>query len=496
MMDAGAEITKVERQPPDRLTIFTFLWACQSLVHHEFYQTWLPAGNPLGWVLAAASVAAMLYPHRTIALTSLCAASVAYNVDKWPFVVNHILLESLANIVVLLALAVTRIRSIRSARERRVAAYDRFSPILMWAMVVMYFFAFLAKLNHDFFDPDISCVSVMYERLVDRFSFLPRTPTARSLVIWATLVVELAIPVFLSARRTRWLAIAIGLPFHLILGLVGHRTFSALAYVFYALFIMDPLHALVGRGFSKAIERGERALRRYVVGFRCAAAGTVAILISARLAGQYEAGIGPLKFFRAAWVIWILWSLLVCAVYAAAFWRSRSVPDVRRQPARPGWLWAFIGLVVLNGSSQYLGLKTQTCFTMYSNLRTEGGINNHFFMPAFRLTGYQDDLVEVLEITHAPVNAQYPELRNVLRTIQESSERSQYVVRFELQRAAQMSRNAMVSLRIRYQDGDVVREYDSRDEENGEMMQDHPTWIGKLLFFRPVDKDGHMRCRH
>ena len=58
-------------------------------------------------------------------------------------------------------------------------------------------------------------------------------------------------------------------------------------------------------------------------------------------------------------------------------------------------LWVFPLLVFLNGSCPYLGLKTTTAFAMFSNLRTEGGQSNHFFLRNYALFQYQDDLVEV-----------------------------------------------------------------------------------------------------
>ena len=53
-------------------------------------------------------------------------------------------------------------------------------------------------------------------------------------------------------------------------------------------------------------------------------------------------------------------------------------------------------LVLINGSSPYLGLKTTTAFAMFSNLRTEGGKSNHFFLANYEVFSYQTDLVRVL----------------------------------------------------------------------------------------------------
>jgi hypothetical protein len=57
-------------------------------------------------------------------------------------------------------------------------------------------------------------------------------------------------------------------------------------------------------------------------------------------------------------------------------------------------------VVLLNGMSPYLGLKTENSFTMYSNLRTEAGYWNHSFMPqSMQVFGMQDRLVRVVSST-------------------------------------------------------------------------------------------------
>src|SRR5690606_24843436 len=46
----------------------------------------------------------------------------------------------------------------------------------------------------------------------------------------------------------------------------------------------------------------------------------------------------------------------------------------------------------------YLGLKTAQTVNMFSNLRLEGGVNNHLIMRALPMPfGYLDDLVEITE---------------------------------------------------------------------------------------------------
>jgi hypothetical protein len=57
-------------------------------------------------------------------------------------------------------------------------------------------------------------------------------------------------------------------------------------------------------------------------------------------------------------------------------------------------------LAFLNGTTPYLGFKTIVSYSMFSNLRTEGGQSNHLLIPSeqFFLFSYQNDLAFVRSI--------------------------------------------------------------------------------------------------
>ena len=102
------------------------------------------------------------------------------------------------------------------------------------------------------------------------------------------------------------------------------------------------------------------------------------------------------------WDLWLL-GVVVLLGRELAVWRTPA--DF---PLRPRWapLWVIPLVVVLNGLSPYVGLKTETSWAMYSNLRTEVH-PNHFVVPASaKLFGYQDDLVEILA-TSLPALQEY-----------------------------------------------------------------------------------------
>ncbi len=476
-------------QRPTRLTVFAFLWACQALVHQDFYSDWQREHLPAGWILTAFVLGTLLRPSSLWMFAGMLISSVVYNVWKWPFVVNHILVESLINVTILTAIIRTLVSTDGSRRpvsdESREAIYDSFAPVVMVMLILVYYFAFVAKLNWDFINPDVSCVVVMYGDLLRRFPFLPEADQAGRVVIALTLIVEAAIPVLLTFRRTRHVGVLVGMPFHLVLGLVGHRTFSALAFALYGLICMRELVPLVAMIQSRVASRSSAGTLRWIRGaVSCGFVVSFALLVAAELMGQLRVGIGPLKIYRIPWLVWIAWSLVVGTLYAICTWRRyrhSHFPRMQSTYGRPGLLWAAVSLVALNGMSQYLGLKTETCFTMYSNLRTEGGVNNHMFAPAWKLTSYQEDLVQIVSST-------IPEL-------QAYAHGSQLLTSFELRRM--LSKTSGDFEVVFKHDGEVHQVYRLGDKApQSDLLRPHPLWQAKLLRFRPVSTAKCAPCQH
>ena len=470
-----------------RLTIFAFLWACQALVHQEFYSSWLHEHDPLGWLVTIFGVATLLRPSSLVLFGSLLVSSICYNIAKWPFVVNHILLETLINFTILSALLqswlVTR-KQIHTDWEFRENVYSRFAPVVWTALVIVYGFAFLAKLNWDFVSPDVSCVVKMYGDLLRRFPFLPSSPTAYWLVIASTLLVEALIPLLLAFRRTRVWGVAIGVSFHFVLGLVGHRTFSGLAYVLYSLALMNQLIPMVDHYRRSLSNFFSPKIRAFLFpAFATSVVCVVFSLIAADLNRYFREKILVIKVYQLPWLIWIGWSLGIGLFYSIAviFHRESHATSLSAHSVRPGFSWAVIGLVALNGLSQYLGFKTETCFTMYSNLRTEGQWNNHMFMPALRLASYQEDLVEIVATNH-------PQLKDYL-------EHRDLITYFELRRIVNKT-DADFQLTYIHNGQQQEFQQKGRTRRSTQDIGPHPLLLGKVLYFRPVSTEECVSCRH
>ncbi len=132
--------------------------------------------------------------------------------------------------------------------------------------------------------------------------------------------------------------------------------------------------------------------------------------------------------------------------------------------------FVLLALVVLDAASPYAGGKTITSFTMYSNLRTEGGTSNHFFLPRVSLASGQDDLVEILETSD-------PLLRKVRRT-------GSLITWHELRRRL----SAAPTASIRYLRGGTVFSY-AEARENPELVTLDPI-ARRLLAYRLVSREG------
>ena len=138
-------------------------------------------------------------------------------------------------------------------------------------------------------------------------------------------------------------------------------------------------------------------------------------------------------------------------------------------------------VVLLNGLSPYVGLKTETSWAMYSNLRTEVR-PNHLIVPASaKVFGYQDDLVEIV-VSSLPALEEYARSKAQLTF-------------FEFQR---LCGSATRDFTVSYRRNDASGTLALVDGVASDPAMCHePAWlVGKLLHFRPVDTGAHATCRH
>jgi len=331
-------------------------------------------------------------------------------------------------------------------------------------LIVLYFFVVFHKLNADFFDPVVSCGVTFYAAQLARLPWLPASPLFHVGSIYTTIVIEAAIPLMLCFARTRNFGILVGMLFHYVVAMnpiSGFYNFSAMLFAMFALFAPHRLMSQPPIG-SRAFRIGAVAV--------AAASGAIAVLV--RMLPRTAPP--QLDLFL---VVWDVYGAALIVAFAAHMWRTRHA--VGRPTARlfamPAQALLVLPLAVfLNGVMPYLGLKTETSWAMFSNLRTEGDRSNHWLIPASsQVFDFQRELVQVTSSSDG--------------SLQWVAKRHQLVPYFEVRRRPAASVSYV-------RDGVEVRF--ARVSDDPRFSGEIPLALRKLLWFRPIDPDEHERCRH
>lgn len=287
------------------------------------------------------------------------------------------------------------------------AYLGKVAPVLRAAVAIMYVWAGTQKLNWDYFDPAVSCATKLHVEIASYFGGLvPTGSWTHVTVAVVSLILEFGIPLLLFIPRTRYLGFVCAVLFHLWLSIhpaAGIFSFTSLILAILVLFIpMEmgrELQTLWNRQLRRLgggeIERGRRRARTLAI-----TAFFVTLAIQATLyltiARSYEVfhtanRVGFFAFF--AWGLWI------GACYLIAGWKAEMAKAPLPHRASPGLAWIGLIPVILNGVWPWVGGRTQTSFSMYSNLRSEAA-GNHMFLRRADVFDLQNDMVEVL--TSAP----------------------------------------------------------------------------------------------
>jgi hypothetical protein len=361
-----------------------------------------------------------------------------------------------------------------------------FAPALRAELCVLYLFGVLHKLNRDYFDPSFSCAVGTFKAVAPAWldALADANDATRGALIGGSLVVESAIPFLLCFGRTRRAGIALAAAFHGFLGLRFYA-FSTGLLALYALFV--PAEAWERAAERIARRRASSRLAAVLLSPLAASAVAGALLFGFAFSGaivREGAELGPLPkgglpLLGAAWIAFVLaplgW-LLGSRALAAAF---RGASPGRLASHR--WLLLFPLLLLFHGFSPYLGLRTVPAFSMFSNLRTEGGLTNHWFMPdrALRVAGFQEDLVTIFD-------AKDEELRRFARR----PRRTFYDFKTRIQRMAAAGKRG---IEVSFRRGEEVRTL-THAEADPELMAPAPWWQRKWLKFRPVPISTQREC--
>ena len=398
-------------------TLFALLFAVAVLLHivwppvFQLHPTFAP---PPPWLLSGLVLAAVAVIHRPTSVGRLlCLATiqildVAYHL---PFVPNHWLLTGILSLAILGAAAAVSLSDGRPA-VRLGAVYQTLTPFVRYSSVIFYFFTFFHKLNNDFLNPATSCAVIFFEQTLTPLG-LSALPGTGHGVIFGTLAVELALAVGLALPRWQQAACLLGVGFHMLLALdAPHIFYNFSAVMFAVLWVCLPAStatAWTARGAGGIFGRLHFL-------------GIYALIVVLCWWFPTEAGRVTAFGFSGLWLGFAI-TLLNRAgllgrrnlfLLARASRRSSALPlpvgPVERSHGRryAGVLLLLPALVLLNGLSPYLGLKTRTAWQMYSNLNLSPHDSNHYLIPySLDLGGFLADAVRLTATTDPTLESQY-----------------------------------------------------------------------------------------
>lgn len=457
---------------PAVTTAFTISLALAALFDKAWYGHWV--WSPTNFFLAGACGWLLVAPRSSRALLVLATAQIADWFSDQSIMANHAIILTLVSATLLVA-ALRRGMSRTWHDDAAEAIVTVAAPGIRLEVLTLYFFATFHKLNADFLSLDHGCVTFIATEPRHRplpMMFLPIGPSWLEAGIHGTLVVESLIPLLLAFRRSRGAGVLLALWFHSFLSSGPRNGFFAFAVV------IVPLLWLFA---SEEAMKRLGALVRRIVGLRIdASAATLARAVAVLGIATASLASSRLQVNR-TYPAWITYDLVVLAWSFAEAWSgARTTGDRRLGFFRCGDpVLAIMPLVfVLNGVCPYLGLKTETSFAMYSNLRTEGGRSNHLLVPVeVAPFHFQSDLAEILESSD-------PELRRIATS-------RMALPWFDLRRRAWM--NPSMSLTFTRGGEKVVVD---AVRERPDLVPPVSWWAGRLMPFRPVEKEGPRRCDH
>jgi hypothetical protein len=266
----------------------------------------------------------------------------------------------------------------------------------------------------------------------------------------------------------------LGMSFHFVIGISAFGTmahFSAFAMALHILFLPS---SFGGRIASQSFVPG---LLKNADNFRYF---TIALIILQIAFGLH------LGFTRQGFLVNSLYALfgvtLLILVFRHGQMRQEDAPYRLRSSLTalniiPVWFF-------LHCMSPYIGLGTGGTTAMFSGLRTEGGISNHYIIrKPIRLFPYQDDVVYIDDAQN--------------QSLIDAKDDGQGIVLFDFQRHFMGRDQLMLPLSLRVNEVSYVM----NDVESFQRFADEhftqQSWLAqKYMSFRLVDQPQPNRCRH
>ena len=457
------------------MTLFAITWAAATLFHiwgrsgriTDLASNWTTT-SALQALAGVVAIVVLVRPRSRGPLLVLAALGPVIAWFEAPVLGNHWLVVAFVDLALLASLAARGLTRLEQT----------FMPLARWVLIAFYSFAAFAKLNHAFFTPEVSCATFYLDELARSMHVTLHSQGGAGwthLVPFAVAGVEVSVPFLLLIRRTRHIGVVVGLVFHGFIAVDQTHLFADFSSVLDALFILFLPAAFASYVFDQFRQLSASAQER----LRSVVILGSAILLAMQLYGRGEQ-VSRFFFDGQGWA-WISYDVALVVLVVGYLWARRPVPIGRplgfRQGGVPWWLAVVPALVILNGLSPYLELRTAYGFNMYANLETFDGSSNHFLVTrTLPLVDFQADLVRIVDTSDPGLRLYIGEAFDLPY----------------LQLRDYLSRHRDVSLT--YVRGGVEHHV-ARASDDPDLVRSVPAWQVKLFAYRAIDQVDPPRCQ-
>ncbi len=275
---------------------------------------------------------------------------------------------------------------------------------------IVYFYAFLAKLNYSYINSDISCAAIFLKNILSLNLFTPNNSLINIkwlnyLSIYSSIILEFLFCFFILLKRTRKAVIIAAMIFHFCLAedLIKYFiNFSAIMY--FLLFSSLGKLSLIKltQTFSNISKIAKLVILIIII---------CPILSHLSLAFADQNNLyNSFKFLSLSrHLLWVSFSFVIFS--HVIFSKLSSYESDSK--VSTGYILLFV-LLIVNGISPYLGLKTRTSFSMYSNLIITDESSNHLFISkSLDILGILKNRAYILDVTGPCISqfikgAEYP----------------------------------------------------------------------------------------
>ena len=469
-----------------RFTVFTIMWVL-AIFFHMIHRSDIVSGIfPALTILAGCYV--LLNPSDEKRLLLFSFFHICVYIIHAPNTSNHAFFAFCIDLSILAVFGL----NLLNTKSNRDDFFNNLIPVIKSFTIILYFFAVFHKLNWNYLDPSSCGGSILIDRFLNNraaltiFGVLSEETIVnlKFFNIYSSLILETLIPILLLWRRFAWIGCLLGVVLHGTLGFVYFWHFTPLLYALYILFLpdafFDKIHEFYqgGKILPKALKCGVSALI-VIVPILYISKFYFPILEQELGAFSRNSGKGWTLGFNIrtiiGWFPFLLYTLLfICFIL---FFARGGVSEPRTKLPIPYYIFPLI--VVINGFSPYLGLKTHQSFSMFSGLLTHGTTNNHVFMPTINIIDTQKDVVTPFSEYHT----------NYVKKL--NWENDEKLVYYELQkRVTKLKRNGVTDIELHFlKNGDEVHISNAESDPN---LIIPLTWIDKKFrTFREIPMDPY-----